>query len=75
MRTKPPSNNIEDYKITFSEYTLDSLAVIIGINVETCKVDLYGYDYDQMILDNEISVLRNKFKDYKFVIKRFDGVP
>lgn len=72
---KMSSTDIEDYKISIPyQDTLDTSMIIIGVNTETLEMDIFGYHYRKEILEYVLDNLRNKFSNYKFVIKQFDSV-
>ena len=74
LLNKLKSDNINDFKISIKEDQLDSCAIIIGVNLHTLDVDIYGYDYNKSVLEFTMSHLKIKFPNYKFEMKWFDTV-
>lgn len=71
---KMNSDDINDYKISLNQDNIDTSMVIIGVNVDTYDLDIYGYDYNIEVLEYIVYKLKQKFKNYIFTIKRYDSV-
>lgn len=71
---KLKSCNIDDFKISAKSEDCDDSIVIIGVDLKTLDIDLYGYDYDIDIINFMLGHLQQKFPDHKFVTKSFYSV-